>query len=213
MLAGMLIVLQQAAIAHPAAPPPPIAISPAPVITPAETLPRGPMPKNGPSGWIQTSDYPAMAVKNGRSGTTRFMVSVDAKGAITNCVVVSTSGSAALDRATCDLIRARATFNPALDNAGKPVSGSYTNQTRWVLPPPGTVPQPGEFQFHFVVENDGRQTECKVEKATGTMEGRVKVVGDGCPAVHFREPYKDAQGNPVRRRVTIIQSVIVEPAP
>jgi protein TonB len=80
MLAGMLIVLQQAAIAHPAVPPPPIAISPAPVITPAETLPRGPMPKNGPSGWIQTSDYPAMAVKNNRSGITRFMVSVDAKG-------------------------------------------------------------------------------------------------------------------------------------
>jgi len=206
MLALGLIVLQQAVVTLP--PPVPPVLSP-----PAETLPRGPVPKNGPGGWIQAGDYPTMAVKNGESGTTRFTLTLDAKGAITNCVVVATSGSAALDRATCDLLRARGVFSPALDGAGKPVPGSYTNQTRWMLPPPGTVPQPGEFVFHYVVESDGRQTECKVEKATGAMEGRIKQVGEGCPAVHFREPYKDAQGNPARRRVTVIQSIIVEPAP
>lgn len=218
MLALGFIILQQAVVTLPSAlppappvPPPPPVLMPAPV--PVETLPRGPAPKNGPNGWIQTGDYPTMAIKNGESGTTRFMLSVDAKGVITNCVVVATSGSAALDRTTCDLVRARAQFSPALDGAGKPVAGSYTNQTRWILPPPGTLPQPGEFLFHYVVENDGRQTECKVEKATGAMEPRLKLVGEGCPAVRFREPYKDAQGNPVRRRVTVIQSVIVEPAP
>jgi protein TonB len=171
------------------------------------------VPKNGAGSWVQPGDYPVMAVKNGESGTTGFTLNIDAKGAITNCVVVATSGSAALDRTTCDLVRVRATFSPALDSAGKPVPSSYTNRVRWVLPPPGALPQPGEFLFHYIVESDGRQTECKVEKATGAMEARIKLIGEGCPAVHFREGYKDAQGNPVRRRVTVVQSLIVEPAP
>lgn len=210
MLALGLILLQQAVSASPVTAVPPAPLMP-PVPMPAETLPRGPRPKNGPAGWIQTGDYPPMAVKNGESGTTGFTLTIDAKGGVTNCVVVATSGSAALDRATCDLMRVRATFDPALDSAGKPVGGSYTNRTRWVLPAPGPLPQPGEFIFHYVVEADGRQTECRVEKATGAMEPRLKLLGEGCPAVHFREPYKDEQGNPVRRHVTVRQSLVVEP--
>ena len=214
MLSLGLILLQQAV---PTPPPPAPPVAPISIVSPpvmaAETLPRGPAPKDPPHGWIQTGDYPPLAVKNGESGTTRFTLSVDAKGTVTNCVVVSTSGSAALDRTTCDLIRARAKFNPALDGAGKPVAGSYTNQTRWILPPPGSLPQPGEFLFRYTVETDGRQTECKVEKATGAMEQRIKLIGEGCPAVRFREPYKDEQGNPVRRRVTVVQSLSVDPAP
>lgn len=210
MLALGLIFLQQAVAA-----PSVVSVPPAPLMPPpqsaVETLPRGPRPKDGTAGWIRPGDYPALAVKNGESGVVGFTLTIDAKGAVNNCVVVSTSGSAALDRATCDLISARAQFQPALDGAGKPVAGSYTNRTRWILPPPATLPQPGELIFHYVVETDGRQTECHVEKATGAMEARFKQIGEGCPAVRFREPFKDAQGNPVRRHVTLRQSLVVDP--
>lgn len=210
MLALGLILLQQAAAASPVMTVPPAPLMP-PVQSAVETLPRGPRPKEGPVGWIHAGDYPPLALRNGESGVVGFTLTVDAKGGVTNCVVVASSGSAALDRTTCDLLRVRAQFQPALDGAGKPVAGSYTNRTRWILPPAAALPQPGEVIFHYVVETDGRQTECRLEKATGAMEERFKQLGSGCPAVRFREPFKDAQGNPVRRRVTLRQSLVVEP--
>jgi len=210
MLALGLILLQQAVATPPALTAPPAPLLPPPQSA-VETLPRGPRPRNGPAGWIQPGDYPALAVKNGESGTAGFTLTIDAKGKVTSCVIMATSGSAALDRATCDLLSARAAFDPALDGAGKPVASRYSNRTRWILPPPATLPQPGELIFHYVVETDGRQTECRVEKATGAMEARFKQIGEGCPAVRFREPFKDAQGNPVRRHVTLRQSLVVEP--
>lgn len=210
MLALGLILLQQAVAAPPVMTVPPAPLMP-PVQSAVETLPRGPRPKDGPMGWIRPGDYPPLAVKNGESGVVGFTLTIDAKGAVNNCVVVATSGSAALDRATCDLLRARAEFQPALDGAGKPVAGSYTNRTRWLLPSPVDLPKPGELIFHYVVETDGRQVECRVEKATGGMEARFKQIGSGCPAVRFREPFKDEQGNPVRRHVTLRQSLVVEP--
>lgn len=209
MLALALIMLQQTADAPPVIER--VTVPSAQTRPAVETLPRGPVPKASPASWIRSDDYPALAMKNGESGTTSFRLSVDAKGAATDCVVTATSGSASLDRTTCDLIRARASFSPALDSAGKPVAGSYADRVRWTIPAPRPVPQPGEFIFHFVVEADGRQSDCHVEKATGVMADRQAMVG--CPAARFREPYKDEQGNPVRRRVTVMQSVIVEPAP
>lgn len=94
-------------------------------------VPHGPVPRGNPANWIQSSDYPATALGNGEGGTTVFTLSVDATGGVTDCHVVASSGSAALDQATCDLIRARAVFFPAADRAHKPVAGLYTNKMHW----------------------------------------------------------------------------------
>ena len=44
------------------------------------------------------------------------------------------SGSTALDNATCNIIRRRARYTPAQDQAGNPVAGSDSTRIRWELP-------------------------------------------------------------------------------
>ncbi|HYD36402.1 MAG TPA: energy transducer TonB, partial [Allosphingosinicella sp.] len=55
-------------------------------------------------------------------------------GRVTDCTVTASSGSAALDSATCRLMKQRARFTPARDSDGHPTSDSVSNAIRWVLP-------------------------------------------------------------------------------
>ena len=48
--------------------------------------------------------------------------------------MTSSSGSAALDQATCRIMRSRARFTPAHDDHGQPTSDNVSSRIRWVLP-------------------------------------------------------------------------------
>lgn len=109
--------------APPPPPPPPVAKRPNPV------------PKNSPGGWANTNDYPNSALQQEREGVTRFRVTVGPNGRVTDCTVTGSSGHADLDRVTCDKVKSRARFDPALDSNGQPTSGSYSNAVRWKMPP------------------------------------------------------------------------------
>ena len=69
-----------------------------------------------------------------RSGTTRFRVTVSPDGKAADCQIVGSSGHPDLDEATCKHVMRRARFTPATDGDGKPTSGSYSNAIRWVIP-------------------------------------------------------------------------------
>lgn len=119
-----------------APPPPPIqvvlpppAAPPPPSFTPTSAIPRG-----NPGSWATTNDYPSRALREEREGTTGFRVSVGPDGRVTDCSIVSSSGHADLDQATCDNVRRRARFTPAKDGEGQPTTGSYQNRVRWVIP-------------------------------------------------------------------------------
>ncbi|MEE4451723.1 TonB family protein [Novosphingobium resinovorum] len=135
------------------APPPPINIAPAPppvqtVITPppappvviqTAAPPAPPPPPPGPSkargvkpkgqaGWagrIQ-SNYPTRAAREEREGRVGVRVTVGGDGKVSACSVSSSSGSPDLDEAACDGMQRYARFDPALDDAGNPVSSSYS---------------------------------------------------------------------------------------
>ena len=53
---------------------------------------------------------------------------------VSGCTVTASSGSAALDSATCRLLRSRARFTPATDSTGAKTSDSVSGRIRWVLP-------------------------------------------------------------------------------
>lgn len=108
--------------APPPPPPPPVAKRPKPV------------PKGNPGGWATTNDYPSRALQQEREGVTRFTVTVGPNGRVTDCSVTGSSGHPDLDAATCSNVTRRARFDPALDGAGQPTTGTYSNQIRWQIP-------------------------------------------------------------------------------
>ena len=105
-------------IARPAPPPPP---------PPAPSRARGATP-DGLSRWsarIQ-EQYPARAVRDEIEGRVGVRVTVGPNGRVADCSVTGSSGSSILDDAACSGMRNYARFNPALDAAGNPTTGSYT---------------------------------------------------------------------------------------
>lgn len=113
-------------------PPAPIVLAP-PAPPPPSPKPSPAQPKGNPGSWATTNDYPSRALREERSGTTGFRVTVGADGRVVDCQVTSSSGHADLDQATCQNVTRRARFKPAMQD-GAPVQGSYSNRVRWVIP-------------------------------------------------------------------------------
>jgi protein TonB len=111
-------------------PPPPL---PDPVPEPARKVEPARARANLAS-YVSDSDYPASAARNEEQGTTRFRLAVGADGRVKDCTVTGSSGSSALDSATCRIMKSRARFTPARDSDGKATGDSVSNSIRWVLP-------------------------------------------------------------------------------
>lgn len=106
---------------------------PIPTVPKFSTRPD-PVPKGNPGNWANTNDYPAIALRQQIEGTTGFRVTVGPDGRVADCMIVSSSGSSDLDSATCNNVRRRALFEPALDVNGVPTTGRYSNRVRWQIP-------------------------------------------------------------------------------
>ena len=76
------------------------------------------------------SDYPADA--KGAQGITDFRLQISADGRVQKCDIERSSGSAALDEATCRVITKRAKFHPGVNAAGQPTTGVYTGMIHWI---------------------------------------------------------------------------------
>ena len=114
----------QAPIITPPAPPPP----PAPRrVQPAQA--RGNL-----NALFSTDDYPPRALAAEEQGTVRVRLTIGTDGRVTDCQVTSSSGSQALDTATCSIIRRRAKYSPAKDETGQATTGSDSASIRWVVP-------------------------------------------------------------------------------
>jgi TonB family protein len=92
----------------------------------------GPRPKFGSLASVfSADDYPLEAQAAGQQGTVRFRLTVGADGRVSDCVVIQSSGSAALDERTCTILRTRATFIPAADESGQARESTYENTVSW----------------------------------------------------------------------------------
>jgi len=96
--------------------------------------PRSATPANDQSRWVTTDDYPTADLMRGNEGTTRYRLSVGSNGRVTACDVLATSGSTRLDEAACKAIARRARFDPATDENGARVVGTFTGNVRWEIP-------------------------------------------------------------------------------
>lgn len=107
-------------------------VPPTPVST--GVAPRAPKPRNAPSGWVTSNDYPARDLREGNQGVTGFTLTIGADGKVQSCAVTRSSGYSGLDKATCDNISRRARFEPATDGSGNRTSGTYNGNIRWQIP-------------------------------------------------------------------------------
>ncbi len=87
----------------------------------------------GPPTFKMDDDYPAEALRLGQQGKSKVSLTISAKGRVTECLVMESSGSASLDAATCRVM-ARLSFLPARDGEGHAVQGRLTTAMNWVLP-------------------------------------------------------------------------------
>jgi TonB family protein len=86
------------------------------------------------SAYFSADDYPAAALRENLQGTTGFRLTIAPNGRVTNCAVTSSSGSAALDQATCRILRSRARYTPARDSSGNATGGTDSGRVTWRLP-------------------------------------------------------------------------------
>lgn len=126
-------------------PAPPIMVVPSPppvfVPVPPRPTPQPPAPPSGVaatparqlSGQITSDDYPAAAIRAEQQGTVRIRFVVGADGRASACEVAESSGSAALDSASCQLTVRRFRFRPATRD-GVPVQSMATRSITWRLP-------------------------------------------------------------------------------
>ncbi len=197
--------------ASPSPAPPPVYYSP-PTYSPAPPPPPGKQrparPAGDPGRWVTNDDYPAEAVKNKQQGTTGFRLTIDPSGNIVGCEITSSSGFASLDETTCRVMTQRARFSPALDKKGKPITGTWASRFRWVLQDDDLPPIPAPFldSISFIVETDGSTSSCIGTGRYADMGGS----GGLCAKNARSQPYRDPAGNPVRRRVTMSASLVVE---
>jgi protein TonB len=116
------------------APPPAVAVPAPPAPPPPRFQPKGAVPKGRPGDWASDNDYPTRALQLGQEGITGFHLTLGTDGKVTNCDITKSSGSPELDKTTCDLMRRRARFTPAMDGDGNPTTGNYTSSVRWQIP-------------------------------------------------------------------------------
>ena len=117
-----LIIPPPAPPARPAAPPPPPPPPPPPA--PSQARPARP---DGQASWQRRiiENYPSRALRREIEGTVGVAVTVGANGRVSSCRVTR-SADPILDQAACADMQRYARFEPALDDAGNPTSGSWS---------------------------------------------------------------------------------------
>lgn len=88
----------------------------------------------GMADWFTDDDYPADALSKGEHGTTLALYLVGASGTISDCRIISSSGSASLDQATCSALSKRARYVPATGLNGRTMAVHQVHRAVWRLP-------------------------------------------------------------------------------
>lgn len=178
-------------------------------------------PANNPGAWVTNDDYPPLAMREEREGTTGFRLTYGTDGLPRKCDIVSSSGHADLDAVTCDLVMERARFRPGKTETGHVTGGTYSNRVRWKIPEVapqmrGPLPfsNPGRMTLDYVVDAQGAVASCD-----GHVEGLVAPAGDQTAAINLCgdvrkmapfPPQHDKEGKPVSRRYRMAIDVAID---
>lgn len=175
-----------------------------------------PRPDNSWASWVTNADYPTASWQKGEEGTVKYTLAVDAEGRPTDCTITESTASSALQAETCRLLLERAQFRPAQKPDGTPKVGVYSDEIVWKRDQP-EFPGPFAFTVAFIIDERGQIGDCRVLETSGTLPADMQRSLDRrpCPGgTRGRSaPYRDAEGRPVAREVTMTVSAEVAPVP
>ncbi len=206
---------EAAADARPVAPAPPALRIPPPAPAPPGNYASPARPVDWQAISPQQADYPNSSWAAGEEDIVRYSVEIDAEGNASNCVVIESSGFGALDAKTCEIVLARGKFEPALDEDGVPIAGIFTESHNWRKREP-EFPGSVTVRVRFTIDETGETTECEVLETSGVMSDSMKrsFEREPCPGSgRNRGPYRDENGVPVAKQVTVAFVINVEDAP
>jgi TonB family protein len=196
-----------------------------------EVFPRSPSLRSYGWNYPALSDYPTKAELERRSGISYLDLTIDSAGLVSDCKVTVTSGHVDLDQKSCEIARARARYSPALDIQGKPSAGRISTGVAWSLPQasslssstkyptaeykpatekplpqkrPKMFSEPGFAEFEVIMKADGTFGECKESGDLFKREnGNRGLCEDQKKDISVYEPYLDAAGRPVAKKVKV----------
>lgn len=173
---------------------------------------RPPHPKDWSALSATQADYPVESWVADETGETSFTLFVDASGAVTDCTITSSSGSQALDDKICEIAVERAEFDPATDAEGNPVAGQFETSHRWDKREP-EFPGSAAIHVEFTLTEEGKVENCNIVKMDGMLSERTRrsIEREPCPGSRrgVRALYRDEQGNPVAKDVSLKVEVMV----
>jgi TonB family protein len=107
-------------------------------------------------------DYPKAALANKEQGTVQAWLLVGIDGRVERCGIEISSGAASLDSQTCNLLIAKAQFEPARDRRGRPVQSVFHQRITWRLQD-NVKPKDMATRMSIVVGPANEVRSCKVE--------------------------------------------------
>ena len=195
-----------------------------PGFVPEISFPRGPVMLGSLWARILPADFPPTALSEKRQGRVKIELAISPLGTVEGCKVLASSTHSDLDVESCKIAASKAKFDSALDVAGQATAGRVQTELDWRLPDEGGAPGPpvisapqplprelppvaGTMTLSFIVTADGSLAECQ---GGTTMETEIFEPDPMCNAEIKMEPYTDANGKKVARRVVVKTTVDIE---
>lgn len=203
----------------PPAPPAPLWVPPPRAsVDPEQSYPKNPFVVNYQESSPKPSDYPVESWQKDEQGTVVYRMMIDAEGKATDCIIEQTSGFEALDVKTCEIAMERTEFRPGMKDKDTPIAGSVVRNYTWLKRSPELPDM--RVTFEYLHDERGQSSECKIIKLEGDITAEMRRDLDrniernnGCP---FNKragggvPYRDENGVPVAKRVTVTFNVEVQ---
>jgi TonB family protein len=191
--------------------------SAAEVLNTGQNRPRPPRLKR--YRFIGQADYPIAAWNAGEEGSLEYDAAVNSEGKPTTCKITKSSGSVRLDEAFCPLLMKHAEFRPGTDEAGEAVARIYQSEYTWRKKEPEAPEMSLIFQYTHGA--DGVTSDCKFLKMENLPEKMRRDIekdrerGKLCPGSGNKRgtPYRDENGVPVAKLVTVELDVVLEDVP
>lgn len=117
-----------------------------------------------PTSLASAMDYPREALRNEEEGRATAWLLIGTDGRVERCGIQSSSGSKSLDEQTCNLLLAKANFQPARDRRGRPVQSIFYQPLTWRLQDgPGMDLKDLATKLRFIVGTEANVRSCKAE--------------------------------------------------
>jgi hypothetical protein len=152
-----------------------------------------------------SEDYPVDAIIRKAEGRTGFELAIDSNGAPYSCRILEATKEPSLDRVACDVLMARAKFEPALDAKGRPVPDTYAARVVWVLPEdaPDVIPFEPSRRVVRVYSTAAGVSHCDLTEDDYAWP---RLTRDQCLSMAGREVVDFAEQRKMTAPMTIIET-------